>query len=120
MADQYSPRRGRRGSSGRGAFVFDDYRENHVIWAGREVALKAFVDQTIGGQQHKFKHAHSSHSEDALTWTCLDSLRQVDQIHRERALRELWALAFDQPNPPSGLAAAQVHIGKSYGGEGEY
>jgi hypothetical protein len=111
--------RGRRGARGRGAFLYDDYRNNHVICPGRDSALKAFVEQRYSGLQHKLKNAHSSNSEDALTWSCFDALRHVNVRHRGFALAEIWELAFGEYAIPAGVENGEIHIGKTYGSKNE-
>jgi hypothetical protein len=61
------------------------------------------------------KNARSANSEDALTWSCFDTLANVSQIRRAVALEELWELAFGDMAAPEGLRASTIHIGKSYG-----
>jgi hypothetical protein len=98
-----------------GAVVYDDYRSNFVVCPGREGQLQKFVRQNFGGIMHKLKATRSSNSEDALTWSCFDTLRWLPADLRGVALSNLWELAFeDEPMPP-GFATAEIHIGKSYG-----
>jgi hypothetical protein len=98
-----------------GAIVYDDYRDNFVVVPGSEAALKAFVSQSYAGQQHKVKATRSSNSEDALTWSCFDTLNRLTLAHREAALSALWSLAFpDSPVPP-GFARGAICVGKTYG-----
>ena len=115
MSNSKRSSRGRRGSDGRGPFVYDDYRHNHVICPGRDSALKAFVEQKYGGLQHKLRNAHSSNSEDALTWSCFDALRHVGAPCRQMALAEIWELAFHDLAIPTGVGNGEIHIGKTYG-----
>ena len=61
------------------------------------------------------KNARSANSEDALTWSCFDTLRNVSQKRRALALEELWELAYGDVATPDGLEASAIHIGKSYG-----
>src|SRR4051794_20049760 len=105
--------------SSTGAVVYDDYRHNFVILPGREAALNDFVGQTYGGRQHKRGHARSSNSEDALTWSCFDVLRQVPSTTRQTALRSLWSLAYEGTDPPPGVVDGAIHIGKCYGDAAE-
>jgi hypothetical protein len=102
-------------SSATGAIVYDDYRSNFVVLPGREEALHDFVSQTYGGQQHKLRPTKSSNSEDALTWSCFDTLRQLPPAVRQSALRSLWSLAFADAETPPGVVDGAIHIGKSYG-----
>jgi hypothetical protein len=105
---------GIRASRGRGPFIYADYADNHVIWPGRKGALKRFVEQTYGGMRHKVRHSHSSNSEDALTWSCFDTLRQLDNHRRRRALSELWQLAFNGATIPPPVAGGEIKIGQVY------
>ena len=107
--------RGSRSANGRGAFIYANFRDNHVIWPGRETALEKFVQQTYGGMRHKLRPAHSSGSEDALTWSCFDTLLQLDSQSRQRALGEMWQLAFNGAIIPPSVAAGEVKIGEVYG-----
>jgi hypothetical protein len=102
-------------SSATGAIVYDDYRDNFVVVPGREAALKAFVSQSYAGQQHKLKATRSSNSEDALTWSCFDTLNCLPVAHREAALSALWSLAFQDSPLHSGFARGAIYVGKTYG-----
>ena len=106
--------RGRR-TRGKGPFIYDNFRDNHVIWPDRELHLDEFLGQSFKGINHKRKNAQSSNSEDALTWSCFDTLRRVSQTRRAVALEELWELAYGDVAAPDGLEASTIHIGKSYG-----
>jgi len=102
-------------SSATGAIVYDDYEDNFVVVPGREAALKAFVNQSYAGQRHKVKATRSSNSEDALTWSCFDTLNCLPRAHREAALSSLWNLAFPDSPLPSGFARGAIYVGKTYG-----
>jgi hypothetical protein len=104
-------------ATSRKTFVYPrgQYQRNHVIWPGREEALKKFVHQRYGGQMHKYDNAHSANSEDALTWSCFDSLAQVKQSVRDQKLAELWKLAYAGADLPNGLCPASIHVGLTYG-----
>jgi hypothetical protein len=65
--------------------------------------------------QHKFKNAHSSNSEDALTWSCFDVLAHVADDARRRAFAQLWELTFGRPDAPEGVLSGKIEIGKRYG-----
>ena len=99
----------------KGPFIYRDFRENHVIWPGREPNLDKFLGQSFKGINHKRKNARSSNSEDALTWSCFDTLANVSQSRRALALEELWELAYSDIAAPDGLDTSRIHIGKSYG-----
>ena len=107
--------RGRRGNEGKGPFIYKDFRDNHVIWPGREPDLDKFLGQSFKGINHKMKNALSSNSEDALTWSCFDTLKSVSQRHRACALEELWELAYGDMATPDGLEESDIYVGKSYG-----
>jgi hypothetical protein len=107
--------RGSRGNGGRGPFIYKDILDNHPIWPGRETALREFLDQTFKGMSHKKKNAYSSNSEDALTWSCFDTLRHVSESSRALALEELWELAYGKMAAPDGLETSTTRIGKEYG-----
>lgn len=106
-------------SSATGAVVYNDYRDNFAIWPGREAALHEFVNQTYGGQRYKLKHTKSSNSEDALTWSCFDALKQLNATSRATALKNLWALTFDKLPVPGGVMGGEIWVGKKYGEKGE-
>lgn len=118
MANTPKAAKGRRGSEGNGPFKYYDPAHNHVIWPGRAEALRSFIEQPYGAMQHKVRNAHSSNSEDALTWSCFDLLRQVTSSARRDALRDIWELVFASADAPEGVLSGTIHIGKRYG-EGE-
>lgn len=106
-----------RGSrtNGKDPFIYLDHQGNHVIWPCRERDLNEFLEQSFKGLgQHKKKNAYSSNSEDALTWSCFDILRNVSQSRRALALDELWELAYGK-TAPRGLKASTIYIGRRYG-----
>ena len=107
--------RGRRKAGRTGPFIYEDHRDNHVIWPGRESALEDFLGKTFKGMNHKQKNARSSNSEDALTWSCFDTLANVSESGRATALQELWELAYGEMDAPDGFEASKIHIGKTYG-----
>src|SRR5437879_1167729 len=107
----------RSGTSG--AAVYKDCKDNVVVCPGREAALRAFVSQTYGGRQHKRRHMKSSNSEDALTWSCFDTLSELKGAPRTTALVCLWALSFNDKPAPNGFLNGEIHIGKKYGEEQE-
>jgi hypothetical protein len=106
--------RGRRGIEGKRPFIYQDLRDNHVIWPGREAHLDRFVRQSFKGISHKMKNARSSNNEDALTWSCFDILRNVSEERRAFALEDLWELAYCDMAAPDGFQDSMIHIGKSY------
>lgn len=107
--------KGSRDPHGKGPFRYIDPADNHVIWPHREQALRSFIQQAYGGMQHKIRNARSSNSEDALTWSCFDTLAQVPYMARRQALTDIWELAFGDRDTPEGVLSGEIHIGKSYG-----
>jgi hypothetical protein len=102
-----------------GPAIFADYRDNHVVWPGRETALAAFVEKTFAGKKHKLANARSSHSEDALTWSCFDLLAQLPRANAEQAMSEMWALAYDGAALPEAVRSGQFFVGRDFGVSGE-
>ncbi len=78
---------------------YDKYQRNHVIVNGREQALKDFVNSStvINGKRvrHKLKNSYSSNSEDALTWSCFDTLRKYRTENLVDALNEILEDSFN-------------------------
>jgi hypothetical protein len=74
--------------------IYTDYRRNHVIVPGREAALAAFLGQDYKGMRHKQRNGVSSNSEDALTWSCFDTLKSFPGIGTAAALDEILDDAF--------------------------
>src|ERR1700736_5266814 len=108
-------RRGNRGVKGRGAFIYDDGHDNHVIWPDTERDLDKFLGQSFNRRHHKRKNARSSNSEDALTWSCFRTLKSAGQVRRGLALEQLWELAYGDMAAPVGFQASTICIGKTYG-----
>lgn len=102
--------------------IYKEYRRNHVIVPGREDALASFLKQDYKGMQHKLKNAISSHSEDALTWSCFDILASLPSLDKAMALDEILEDSFDGSSPLSFRARGignndiSVHVGKRYTG----
>jgi len=108
---------------------YTNYHRNHVIIPGREQALHQFLNATIvcngKKEKHKLRYARSSNSEDALTWSCFEVLRNQPEAKMVVALDELFEDAFgdfkaeNKPVPaPFSFADEQnieIHIGKNYG-----
>jgi hypothetical protein len=106
-------------SSSTGAVVYQNYRDNFVLWPGREAALYQFVNGEYAGKKHKLEATKSSNSEDALTWSCFDTVRCLPTTHRQTALATIWSLAFPGTTPARGFVSGRIFIGKSYGEPGE-
>jgi hypothetical protein len=107
--------RGRRRIEGKGPFIYENFRDNHVLWPGREPDLVKFLRQSFKGMSHKMKNSCSGNSEDALTWSCFDTLANVSQKRRSLALEQIWELAYGNLAMPDGFETAAINIGKSYG-----
>lgn len=108
--------RGSSKSSGKGPFKYANYEDNHVIWdEASKASLAVFVNKSFGNLvHHKFKNAHSSHSEDALTWSCFNTLSCLPHAARLRAFKDVWKLCFQGSEPPIGLERGVIHVGKTY------
>ena len=101
---------------------YDNYQRNHVILPGREEALSSFLKQSYKNMQHKLKNAFSSNSEDALTWSCFDTLASFPQLDKVTALDELLEDSFQGESPLSFRNRCieskdiDIYVGKSYKG----
>ncbi len=109
--------------------IYTNYHRNHVILPGREQELHQFLNATIvcngKEEQHKLRYAENSNSEDALTWSCFEVLRNRPAAKLVVALDELFEDAFgdfkaaNKPVPePFSFADEkniEIHIGKNYG-----
>jgi hypothetical protein len=95
---------------------YDNYQRNHVIFPGSETELEKFVNATLNGKKHKLKNAHSSNSEDALTWSCFDVLRNQPDNKKIQALNEILEDSFDGKIPFSFEYEQNINIqiGKRY------
>jgi hypothetical protein len=101
---------------------------NHAVLPGREQALYEFLDAELvrndKTEKHKWRHAISSNSEDALTWSCFDVLRNQPEEKIARALDEIFEDAFgdfkEKKKPvPQEFSFAnekniEIYIGKNY------
>lgn len=102
--------------------IYKDYRRNHAILPGREAALETFLRQDYKGMKHKWKNGLSSHSEDALTWSCFDLLAQLPMSKKLTALDELFEDAYQGSHkvlPKNNRLEAdqvQIYVGKQYTG----
>ena len=74
---------------------YKDFMRNHVVLPGREKALKEFLGQTYKGMLHKNKYSFNSNSEDALTWSCFDILRNLPSNKMVGVLNEIWEDAYE-------------------------
>lgn len=107
---------------------YSDYQRNHAVLPESEQTLHQFLNTSIviNGEmkQHKLEHATNSNSEDALTWSCFDRLRNLPKEKISFALDEIFEDAFgdfkekNEPVPESFSFAdeqnIEIHIGKNY------
>lgn len=98
---------------------YKNYQRNHVILPGREAVLENFLNATLDGKSHKRKYACNPNSEDALTWSCFDVLRNLPREKMVAALDEILEDAF--AGEPAfrkfsfaGEKQIDIHIGKWY------
>jgi len=103
--------------------IYNDYKRNHVIFPGREEALKNFLEQRYDGiGPHKWKNGFNSHSEDALTWSCFDLLSNFPMPKKISVLDEIFEDAYQGKSKllfKNGCFQEdeiQIHIGKQYTG----
>jgi len=102
--------------------IYKDFKRNHVVLPGREKTLEAFLKQDYKGMRHKWKNGFSSHSEDALTWSCFEILSNASFHRKIVALNEIFEDAYQRQD--NGLLETanlqenevQIHIGKQYTG----
>jgi hypothetical protein len=103
--------------------IYSNYRRNHVIIPGREQALDDFLNVSIMQNdkvvKHKMKYAYNSNSEDALTWSCFDVLRNLPHDRKIQALDEIMEDAFGNEKHFHKFSFAneeniEIHIGKWY------
>jgi hypothetical protein len=101
---------------------YEKYQRNHVTVPGREKALGTFIRQEYKGMQHKFQNAFSSNSEDALTWSCFDTLENLPSLNKIKALDEILMDSYEGNSPLSfadlGIIDSdiKIHVGKKYTG----
>jgi hypothetical protein len=107
---------------------YPTHLRNHAILPGSEQTLYDFLDATLvrngKTEKHKWKNAISSNSEDALTWSCFDVLRNQPKEKVAVALDEIFEDAFgdlkENKKPvPQAITFAdekniEIHIGKNY------
>lgn len=99
---------------------YNNYQRNHVIVKGQEKALEAFLNSStlIKGKQqkHKLQYSCSSNSEDALTWSCFDALRNYKPENLADALNEILEDSFEGSSPFdfNQEKNLKVEIGKEY------
>ena len=100
--------------------IYKTYLRNHAVYPGREKALHTFLNATLERngkkEKHKIRYCCSSNSEDALTWSCFDVLRQQPHENIVQALNEIMEDAFDGKRDFSfeNEQDIVIHIGKNY------
>jgi len=99
---------------------YKTYLRNHVVYPGREKELHDFLNQTIVRnnkiEKHKLPHCRKSSSEDALTWSCFDVLRQQSHEKIVHALNEIMEDAFNGKVNFSfeNEENIEIYVGKNY------
>jgi hypothetical protein len=99
---------------------YKTYLRNYVVFPGSEKPLHTFLNTTLKRngteEKHKLKHALSSNSEDALTWSCFDVLRHQPHEKMVQGLNEIMEDAFDGKINFSFVNEKniKIHIGKNY------
>ena len=100
--------------------IYKTYLRNHVVFPGSEKPLHTFLNTILKRngkeEKHKLKHAFSSNSEDALTWSCFDTLRHQPHEKIVQALNEIMEDAFEGRIDFSfgNEKNIKIHIGKNY------
>lgn len=100
---------------------YNTYLRNHVVLPQSRKPLHTFLNAKLlrsdgTEDKHKLRHAFNSNSEDALTWSCFDVLRNQPQAIIVRALNEIMEDAFGG-KPTFSFQSEnniQIHIGKTY------
>lgn len=99
---------------------YKTYLRNYVVFPGSEKPLHTFLNTTLKRngteEKHKLKHAFSSNSEDALTWSCFDVLRHQPHEKMAQALNEIMEDAFEGKINFSfeNEKNIKIHIGNNY------
>ena len=102
--------------------IYRDYQRNHAVIPGREKALESFLKQNFRGMRHKWQNGFSSHSEDALTWSCFDLLSHLPSFNKIAALNQILEDAYNGKSKLSftdtGIIKDQIsiYVGKQYTG----
>lgn len=108
--------------------IYTNYQRNHAALPDRKQALHQFLNASIviNGKEkkHKLEYATNSNSEDALTWSCFDRLRNLPKENTIVALNEIFEDAFgdfkEENKPVPALFSfeneknIEIHIGKNY------
>ena len=96
---------------------YKTYQRNHVILPTQEKALDSFLNSTFAGHKHKLKNACNSNSEDALTWSCFDVIRNQSHAKIQIAVDEIIEDAFEMdPGISFNAKDTKIDIGKRFDG----
>jgi len=68
---------------------YESLERNHVILPNRLRNLRQFLDSEYEGHKHKQRHATNSNSEDALTWSCFDYIRNQSRKKQRKAIQDI-------------------------------
>ena len=95
---------------------YQNYQRNHVILPGREAALNKFLNASYKGEKHKLRNSKNSNSEDALTWTCFDFIRNQSTETQVKAVKEMIEDAYSGELSVSDidLTGLRIDIGKEF------
>ena len=95
---------------------YQNYQRNHVILPGRETALDNFLNASYKGKKHKLRNSKNSNSEDALTWSCFDFIRNQSTETQVKAVKEMIEDAFSGKLTVSDidLSGLRIDIGKEF------
>ncbi len=95
---------------------YKSHERNHVILPGREAALEDFLNADYEGMKHKLRYSRNSNSEDALTWTCFDFIRNQSWDAQFEAVKEIFEDAYSGEFPVTdlNLTGLRIDIGRSF------
>ncbi|HCO95971.1 MAG TPA: hypothetical protein DIU00_18870 [Phycisphaerales bacterium] len=97
---------------------YSSLERNHVILPNRLRDLIQFLNSKYEGHKHKLKHATNSNSEDALTWSCFDYLRNQSTKDQQLAIQKIIEDAFagESEIQNSRLGKFEIDIGREFVG----
>lgn len=95
---------------------YESPERNHVILPGRETALNDFLNADYEGMKHKRRNSRNSNSEDALTWTCFDFIRNQSREAQLVAVKEIFEDAYSGELSVSDidLAGLRIDMGRTF------
>lgn len=96
---------------------YKSFERNHVIIPGREQKLKEFLSPP-----HKSVYKCNSNSEDALTWSVFDLLRNLNENALKEAISRIIEDSFEGETnfQIDKVISDCIHIGKRYSYKNEY